>query len=288
MSASPQHNPSGGPLRPWQQKLHTIIFEADTPGGKFFDVALLWAILLSLAVVMMESVKEIDRDYGQLLNVFEWVFTGLFTLEYFLRIISVKRPLSYIFSFWGIIDLFSILPTYFGIFFSGYHTLVVIRSVRLLRVFRIFKLHQFTGEGSKLMDALIASRIKIMVFLIAVMTLVTILGTLMYAIEGQQEGTGFTSIPRSIYWAIVTLTTVGYGDISPTTAVGQAIASVIMILGYAIIAVPTGIVTAEAVSQNSEKVTGQACPNCSREGHSSDADFCKHCGHDLHPERRKP
>lgn len=281
----PQRDPHSPPkesnLRPWQWKLHTIIFEADTPAGKLFDVALLWAILLSVGVVMADSVKEIRELYGSELKIAEWIFTGLFTFEYFLRIISVGKPLKYIFSFWGLIDLLSVLPTYLNLLISGGHTLVVIRTIRLLRVFRIFELHQFTGEGSKIIDALRASRVKISVFLIAVLTLVIILGTLMYLIEGGENG--FTSIPRSIYWAIVTLTTVGYGDISPATAFGQFLASLVMILGYAIIAVPTGIVTSELVREHPAEVTTQSCANCSREGHDSDADFCKYCGASLHP-----
>jgi voltage-gated potassium channel len=265
-------------LKPWQKKLHEIIFEADTLAGKWFDIILLWSILLSVIAVMLESVESISTIYGNELRIIEWIFTIIFTLEYIARILSVGKPLKYMFSFYGIIDFISIVPTFIGIFVSGTHTLSVIRSIRLLRVFRILKLVKFIGEANLLAKALKASRPKIVVFLFAVLSLTFILGTVMYLIESPEAG--FTSIPTSIYWAIVTLTTVGYGDIAPQTVLGQTLASLIMIIGYAIIAVPTGIVGAEMAKTNSPNNT-QACPQCSLEGHADNAKFCKFCGSKL-------
>ena len=266
-------------LSPFQQKLHTIIFEADTRAGKWFDIILLVAILLSVTTVMLESVESIRVIYGNLFTIVEWAFTILFTIEYLARIIAIGKPKKYIFSFYGIIDLISIIPTFLGLFILGSHTLSIIRSIRLLRVFRILKLAQFIKEADILMKALRASRAKIIVFLFAVLSLTFILGTLMYLIETPENG--FTSIPRSIYWAIVTLTTVGYGDIAPQTIIGQALASLIMIIGYAIIAVPTGIVGAELAKNQTLKTNTQACPECSLEGHDDEAEFCKFCGSHL-------
>jgi voltage-gated potassium channel len=270
--------PTKSELKPWQIKLHEIIFEADTRAGKWFDILLLWAILLSVAAVMLESVESINQAYGEELRIMEWSFTFLFTLEYIARILTVGKPLKYIFSFYGIIDLVSIIPTYLGLFVSGTHTLSVIRSIRLLRVFRILKLVQFISEANVLLKALKASRAKIVVFLFAVLSLTFILGTVMYLIESPEAG--FTSIPRSIYWAIVTLTTVGYGDIAPQTVLGQTLASFIMIIGYAIIAVPTGIVGTELAKTKSNTNT-QSCSQCSLEGHDDDASHCKYCGSKL-------
>lgn len=266
-------------LSPWRSKLHEVIFEAETPAGKTFDLLLLFAILLSIIVVMLESVPEFREKFGYEFFVFEWVITGLFTIEYFARIISVKRPLSYILSFYGIIDLLSILPSYLGIFISGTRPLIVLRSLRLLRIFRILKMGQFVQDANNLNAAIKASRHKITVFIFAVLMLVVILGTIMFIVEGPESG--FSSIPRSIYWAIVTLTTVGYGDIAPITSFGQFIASIVMILGYGIIAVPTAIVTREMITDHPKKITSKACPNCSREGHDEDATHCKYCGHVL-------
>jgi voltage-gated potassium channel len=267
-------------LKPWQLKLHEVIFEADTPAGKAFDVALLWAILLSVLAVMLESVSYIEIQHGTLLRTIEWVFTIFFTFEYVARIVSVGKPLKYVFSFYGIVDLLSIIPTYLSLFFTGTHSLLIIRTIRLIRVFRIFKLARFLGEERVLLNALKASRHKITVFIIAVLTIVTIMGTIMYIIE--DSSSGFTSIPRSIYWAIVTLTTVGFGDIYPVTPLGQFLASMIMILGYAIIAVPTGIVSAElAMNKGADSITTTACPDCSKEGHDKDAEHCKFCGANL-------
>lgn len=265
-------------LKPWQRKLHEVIFEADTPAGKWFDILLLWAILLSVVAVMLESVQSISEQYGTELRIIEWGFTILFTIEYFARILSVGKPIKYIFSFYGIIDLISIIPTFIGIFVSGTHTLSVIRSIRLLRVFRILKLVQFISEANLLIKALKASKAKIIVFLFAVLSLTFILGTVMYLIESPEAG--FTSIPVSIYWAIVTLTTVGYGDIAPQTVLGQTLSSLIMIIGYAIIAVPTGIIGTELAKSKPNKNT-QACLQCSREGHDDDALHCKYCGAKL-------
>ena len=265
-------------LKPWQIKLHEIIFEADTKAGKWFDILLLWAILLSVAAVMLESVESISTQYGNELRIIEWSFTIIFTFEYIARILSVGKPLKYIFSFYGIIDLVSILPSFIGVFVSGTHTLSIIRSIRLLRVFRILKLVRFIGEANLLAKALKASRAKITVFLFAVLSLTFILGTIMYLIESPEAG--FTSIPRSIYWAIVTLTTVGYGDIAPQTILGQTLASIIMIIGYAIIAVPTGIVSSE-IAKAKVHTNTQACPQCSLEGHDDDAKHCKFCGSEL-------
>ncbi|MFK8038874.1 MAG: ion transporter [Crocinitomicaceae bacterium] len=267
-------------LKPWQKKVHEIIFGADTAAGKAFDVGLLIAIIISIIVVMLESVPSLNSKYHDIFYIIEWVFTIFFTLEYLARIVSTGKPTRYIFSFYGIIDLLSILPTYLGLFIVGSQSLMVIRAVRLLRIFRILKLARFVKESKQLGDALKASRHRIFVFLLAVLTLATILGTVMYMIESADSG--FTSIPRSIYWAIITLTTVGYGDIAPITAVGQFIASIVMILGYAILAVPTGIVTSELMKPgDSNQVSSKSCSECSAEGHDTNAIYCKICGEKL-------
>ena len=263
----------------WKKRLYEIIFEADTPAGKLFDVSLLIVIVLSTIAVMLETVPQFSR-YASLFFTLEWIFTILFTIEYILRILVVNRKGRYIFSFLGIVDLLSILPTYLGLIFSGAQVLLVIRVIRLFRVFRILKLTQFVGAGHTLRIALVASRHKISVFLMTVIMSVIISGTLMYLVEGEENG--FTSIPVSIYWAIVTMTTVGYGDIHPNTALGQTLASFIMILGYGVIAVPTGIVSAEMFDLKSkEKLTTQHCPQCLKEGHDKDAIHCKFCGSKL-------
>ena len=263
----------------WRDKLHEIIYEADTPAGKLFDVVLLIAILASIVLVMLESVETIHVKYDSLLDISEWVITLLFSVEYLARIVSIKKPSKYIFSFYGIIDLLSTLPKYLAIFFTGTHSLVALRALRLLRVFRILKLARYIGESNNFIKALKASRAKISVFLFFVLILCIILGTVMYLIEGGENG--FTSIPRSVYWAIVTLTTVGYGDIAPHTPFGQFIASIIMILGYGIIAVPTGIVSAEMSKTAAIDTNTQSCPNCLNEGHKDNAEFCYHCGTKL-------
>ena len=271
---------SGRPMSfaPWRAKLHEVIFEADTPSGKLFDLALLLAIVLSVTAVSLESVAVIRQRFGFELWVAEWVFTILFTVEYVLRLICVYRPGRYAHSFFGIVDLAAILPTYLSLFLPGTQSLIVIRTLRLLRVFRVLKLVHFVFEARVLKEALRASGRKIIVFLGAVFSIVIIAGTVMYLIEGPTRG--FTSIPRSMYWAVVTLTTVGYGDIAPQTVLGQMIASVLMICGYGIIAVPTGIVSAELVNRK-PAVTTRACRSCTEQGHDQDAVFCKHCGATL-------
>lgn len=266
-------------LAPWRARLHEVIFEADTPAGKLFDVALLVAILASVFVVMLESVTEIRAEHGELLRGLEWGFTLLFSLEYVLRLLSVARPMRYAYSFYGIIDLLSIVPTYLSVFVAGTQSLIVIRALRLLRVFRVLKLAHFLGEAATLSAALRAARFKIIVFLFAVVTMIMILGTIMYLIEG--EDSGFTSIPQSIYWAIVTMTTVGYGDIAPQTIAGKIVASIAMILGYSVLAVPTGIVTVELASAHRDSVSAQSCRSCGAEGHRTDATFCFACGTPL-------
>jgi voltage-gated potassium channel len=263
-----------------RKKLYDIIFEDDTRAGKNFDVALLIVIVISVLLVLLESIPAIRKDYHENLVLLEWIITVIFTIEYIVRIIIVRRPWKYITSFYGIIDFLSVIPTYLGLLIVGYQSLLVIRVLRLLRVFRIFKLTRYSTAGSTLARALWASRAKISVFLFSVMLLVTVVGTLMYLIEG--EASGYTSIPISIYWGIVTLTTVGYGDISPVTPLGQFLASIVMITGYAIIAVPTGIVTAEMMNL-SNKQNNQICPGCLLEEHEDDAVFCKKCGSELNP-----
>ena len=257
-------------------RLHEIIFEADTPAGKLFDVLLILSIVVSVVLVMLDSVSSIQQTHGDLLYLGEWVFTILFTIEYILRLYSVGRPLSYATSFFGMVDLLAILPTYLSLIFPGAQYFLVVRILRVLRVFRVLKLVQYVSEARILMQAMRASRRKITVFLFVVLTLVVIFGSLMYIVEDPQSG--FTSIPQSIYWAIVTLTTVGYGDISPQTGLGQTMAALIMIIGYGIIAVPTGIVTAELTQSYKKTLSTQSCPQCSAEGHDPDAAFCKYCG----------
>lgn len=262
-----------------KNQLYEIIFEADTKTGKIFDISLLVVILLSILLVVLESVPSIEAEYHNLLKISEWLITGIFSLEYILRICIVKKPKAYIFSFYGIIDLLSVLPSYLALIVTGTHGFMVIRALRLLRVFRILKLNRYTKEGAIIIRALRDSRIKISVFLFAVITMVVIIGTIMYLIEGGENG--FTSIPRGIYWAVVTLTTVGYGDISPNTPLGQFFASFVMIIGYAIIAVPTGIVTAELSKYASKPQSTQVCPNCMADEHSHDSIYCNKCGEKL-------
>ena len=271
----------------FRDHLHEVIFEADTPAGKLFDVWLLILIIASITVVLLESVPSLKVAYGNWFFVLEWVLTALFTLEYILRLYCVSSPLRYARSFFGIVDLLSILPTYLSLFFAGTHGLMVIRALRLLRVFRIFKLGHFMMEGQYILNALKASRAKISVFVFFVVVMITIMGSIMYLVEAPERGgnPGFNSIPNSIYWAVVTLTTVGYGDIAPATPLGKFISAIVMILGYAVIAVPTGIVTSEIITADkksySKHSNTQACRNCSLEGHDADAEYCKYCGHDL-------
>ena len=264
-----------GPYTGVRGRVHEVIFESDTPSGKSFDVVLILTILASVAVVMAETVESVRAEHGALLVRAEWTFTILFTIEYALRLWCVRRPGHYARSFFGIVDLLAILPTYLSLVVPGAQAMLLIRTVRLLRIFRVLKLAHYVRESETLVRALYASRRKILVFLFAVFTLVVVFGALMYYVEGPQNG--FTSIPRGVYWAVVTMTTVGYGDIAPGTDLGQAIAALIMVLGYGIIAVPTGIVTAE-MTRGTLVVSGQACPSCSREGHDPDAAYCKFCG----------
>ena len=265
----------------WKVKMHEVIFEADTPEGKLFDVVLLWAILASVIAVMLETVESIKDNHRSFLVILEWVFTILFSIEYILRMLSVSKPWKYATSFMGVVDLLSTLPTYISLFVAGPQYLLVIRTIRLLRVFRILKLTRYISEANVLKQALRASAVKITVFIGGVVVLVLIMGTLMYIVEGPEHG--FTSIPTSMYWTIVTITTVGYGDIAPVTTLGQTLASVIMLLGYGIIAVPTGIVGGEIARTKmpGEKISTQACPSCSREGHDYNAKHCKFCGERL-------
>ncbi len=278
-TTDPYYN-DGETLSPWRESLNTVIFGSETPMGKAFDVVLSISIVLSVIVIMLDSVEAIQSRYAQALYIIEWLFTLLFTLEYGLRLISVRRPWLYFKSFFGLVDLISILPSYLILLFPGAQAMLAIRILRLLRVFRILKLSAYMNEAQVMMAALHKSSRKIMVFLYAVLMLVIVFGSLVYVVESREAG--FTSIPRSVYWAIVTLTTVGYGDISPQTPLGQLLASAIMIMGYGIIAVPTGIYSAELIrTYTAGKVRNDACPACGKTGHDFDADYCKHCGHAL-------
>ncbi len=284
-----QHNYRQRNKRSWRERWYEIIFEADTFPGKLFDVLLLIAILLSVLVVMCESVEGIRKDYKPQLLGAEWFFTLLFTVEYLSRIVCAHRPLRYIFSFYGIVDLLAILPTYLTlpIFTGGADTqrLAVIRALRLLRAFRIFKLAHMLSEAAALRQAMWAARAKVLVFLSVVLIAVVIVGSAMHVIEGgdaeSQIETGFDSIPESMYWAVVTMTTVGYGDVSPATALGKLIAACMMMLGYCLIIVPTGIVSAELAHAGGRELTTQVCPECMAEGHDADAKCCKYCGEIL-------
>lgn len=262
-----------------RSRLHTIIYEADTPAGKLFDLSLLALILLSVVAVMLESVVSIRILYGRELWVIEWCITAFFTIEYIGRVVAVRKPLSYILSFYGIVDLLATIPMYLTLLFPGAGILLAVRAIRLLRIFRILKLVHFVGAANQLKDAIKASRVKIAVFLFSVVVLCIILGTLMYMIEGPEHG--FENIPVSIYWTIVTLTTVGFGDITPATPFGQFVSSVIMILGYGIIAVPTGLVTAQFVKGAESQTNTQRCFNCNADHHRDDANYCYNCGYTL-------
>lgn len=264
------------PEAPWRRRLHEIIFEADTPAGKAFDVVLIWSILLSVGTVILESVAGIRETFGRLLYGIEWGFTLLFTVEYVLRLVCVGRPFRYATSFFGIVDLLAVVPTYLSLLLPGSQSLLAIRIIRLLRIFRVFKLTAYLTEARVISSALRASRRKISVFLLGVVTIVIIIGSFMYLIEGEKNG--FSNIPTSIYWAIVTLTTVGYGDLSPQTPLGKMLASIVMVMGYGIIAVPTGIVTVEISQATRRAVSTQACPACGVDGHDPDAVHCKYCG----------
>ena len=262
----------------WRGSLHTIVFESETTAGRIFDISVICLILLSVAAVMLESIREVRDVYGYELNVAEWFFTVLFTFEYILRLMSVRRPLRYALSFYGLVDLIAVVPTYLGLLLPGTQFFLTVRILRLLRIFRILKLAEYTSASRIITSALSASRKKILVFLVGVITIVTVVGSLMYVVEGEENG--FINIPTGIYWAIVTLTTVGYGDLSPQTALGKAFASLVMILGYGIIAVPTGIVTAE-FTRAARPVSTHVCPECHAEPHELDATHCKYCGSRL-------
>jgi len=263
-------------LAPWQERLHRIVFEADTRAGRTFDLVLVTVILAATATAMLETVPGLSASTHRALVIAEWVFTVVFTVEYGVRLVSVGRPLRYAVSFYGLVDLLSVAPTYLSLIFPGSQSLLVIRALRLLRVFRVMKLTRYLSEARALGFALVESRPKITVFLTTVIVSVTIVGAAMYLIEGPANG--FTSIPASMYWAIVTMTTVGYGDISPKTPLGQILASALMVLGYALIIVPTGIVSAEMAQQMARSFSARSCPECTREGHDADARNCKWCG----------
>ena len=271
------------PLAGWRLRLYTIIFEADTRAGRLFDKTLIVLILVSIAVVMADSVQAIHASHGRAFAALEWLFTLLFTAEYIARLACVRKPLQYATSFFGIIDLIAVLPTYLALFFPELHALIDVRVLRLLRVFRIFKLAAYVAEYQSLGRALAASGRKILVFLSAVVMMVLVMGTVMYVVEGPSNG--FTSIPTSVYWAISTVTTVGFGDITPKTDLGRLISSFMMLLGWGILAVPTGIVTAEMAAerrmQRLPRPTTRTCHECLTEGHLPEADFCYHCGADL-------
>lgn len=260
----------------WRNRVHEIIFEAETPGGKAFDLVLLIVILISVVNVSLESVAEIQDDWGPQLRAVDWAITILFTIEYVLRLAAVRRPLRYARSFFGVVDLLAILPVYLSFFIAGSQSLTVIRGLRLLRVFRVLKLAHFVGEERALHAALRASSHKIIIFVGTVLLVTVIAGALMYLIEGPENG--FNNIPESVYWAIVTMTTVGYGDIAPQTVLGKLLASAMMILGYGIIAVPTGIVTVEVSRTLRTSTRTDACPACGADGHARDAVHCKYCG----------
>jgi len=262
-----------------KETVRIVIFEANTPAGRLFDVALIYCILISVVAVMLDSVAGIEARYGELLYVVEWFFTILFTIEYGLRLWCIQDTKRYARSFFGVVDLLGILPTYLSLLVMNSQYLLVIRILRVLRVFRVLRMVRYVGEAQMLTDALKASRRKIVVFISTVMALVVIFGSLMYLIEGSESG--FTSIPKSIYWAVITLTTVGFGDIAPATPLGQALATMIMIMGYGIIAVPTGIVTMELTEAHRRSANTRTCPVCSAEGHIREATYCWRCGGHL-------
>jgi voltage-gated potassium channel len=263
----------------FKRKIHTVIFESETVAGKSFDLALIAFIVLSILVVVFESIPSFQAVYGDFFYIAEWAFTIIFLIEYFLRLYCVGKPLRYVFSFFGLIDLLSCLPTLLSLFFPGFQSLLVIRALRLLRIFRIFKLGWYFDEGVVIVNALKASRAKIFVFLYTVVIIIVIMGAVMYFVEGEESG--FVSIPVSMYWAVVTLTTVGYGDITPATPLGRILASILMIVGYGIIAVPTGIVTSELIKRPRKKIYNEACPGCGFQDHESDSFYCRKCGTSL-------
>jgi len=280
----PEDRPGPDPERaattPWRARLHEIVFEADTPEARWFDSILIVVISLSVITVVLDSVAAISAEYGGILRVAEWMFTVIFTIEYALRLMAVRHPMRYALSFFGIVDLLALLPSYLSLLLPAGRYLLVVRILRLLRIFRVLRLGKFLSEGAVLGHALRASRHKISVFLSTVIVLVVLIGAMMYVVEG--EAHGFTSIPAGMYWAVVTLTTVGYGDLAPQTTLGKMLASIVMILGYGIIAVPTGIVTAELTeARRGRATTSNACPSCGSRGHLADAEFCRVCGAGL-------
>ena len=286
----PTKAPAAAAPTTWRERMHEVIFEADTTAGKTFDVVLLGLIILSILAVMLESVAWIDRDYHALLLGAEWVFTILFTAEYVLRLLCVRRPMAYARSFFGVVDLLSILPTYLSLLIPGAQHLMVLRALRLLRLFRIFKLARYLSEAESLLEALKSTWQKIIVFITTVAILVVIVGSLMNLIEGsgtfhpdQLPTPGFESIPASMYWAVVTISTVGYGDITPATVPGKIVASMLILIGYSLIIVPTGVLSAEIVgaAQRKQALTTQSCQHCTKEGHAPDAAHCKFCGEPL-------
>lgn len=282
--AEPQAAPAyGKPLQGWRLRLYTIIFEADTRAGQWFDRALIALILSSVGVVMADSVQSLHQRYGSVFSVLEWGFTLIFTLEYLARLACVRHPWRYATSFFGVIDLLAVLPTYLAMLLPGVHALIDVRVLRLLRVFRIFKLTAYMSEFQSLGAALLASRRKIAVFLMVVVLVVVIMGTLMYVVEGPENG--YTSIPVAVYWAITTMTTVGFGDITPKTDIGRLISSLMMLLGWGTLAVPTGIVTSEMTARRQGAITTRTCHECLTEGHLPEAVFCYHCGARLPPWR---
>lgn len=267
-----------------KQKLYEIIFEADTKAGKVFDIGLIVAVSLNILIVMLESVENLNAQYSAFFEFAEWFFTVIFSVELILRLVSVSRPFKYIFSFFGQVDFWSVLPSYLGLFFPGAQHFMIIRALRILRIFRVLKLNRYVHAGSNLSKALHLSGPKIIVFLGFVSTLVLILGAIMYLVEGPSNG--FTSIPKSVYWAVVTMTTVGYGDIAPQTVLGQLLASLLMLTGYGIIAVPTGIVSAEmsSLTKNDNKniydkiLNQKDCSHCHEKKHELNAQYCHQCG----------
>ncbi|WP_232825175.1 MULTISPECIES: ion transporter [Salinicola] len=271
----------------FRKQLFQIIFESDTRAGKTFDIVLITLILLSVMVVFVDSVPHLHQRYGEWFLLSEWVFTLIFTFELALRLYCLERPLRYLKSFYGVLDLLAILPTWLSLFLPGAQSLLVLRVLRVLRVFRVLRLMEFVGEGRLLLQALRRSQRKILLFLITVLLIITIFGALIYMIEPPEAG--FTSMPRSMYWAIVTLTTVGYGDIAPVTPVGQFISAFMMILGYSILAVPTGVFSAEVIrSIRDERYSDEACPGCGHEGHERDSRYCRLCGTWLDEESEDP
>ncbi len=262
-----------------RQRIYTVIFGTETPAGRLFDLILIYTILISVTVVMLDSVVSVADQYHPYLYGLEWFFTGLFTLEYLLRIYSSPRPLAYMRSFYGLVDLVAILPTYVSIFVTGVNYLLILRLLRVLRIFRILKLVRYLSEANVLLRSMLMARRKILVFFMVVLVLATVFGSLMFVVEGPQHG--FSSIPKSIYWTIVTITTVGYGDIVPQTVFGQIISALAMLTGYSIIAVPTGIFTAELAREIQRERLSRRCQNCSRSGHEDDAIYCRFCGAKL-------